>query len=54
MKIFSGSDSEEIHYKYHLTVVHGKSEYSYKGPVISLMRSSAEVSSKFLYHQTYL
>ena len=38
-----GSDHEEMHYKYHLTVIHGKSEYSYKGPVISLMRSSNEV-----------
>lgn len=43
---FLGSDSEEIHYKYHLTVVHGKSEYSYKGPVISLMRSSTEVRNE--------
>ena len=42
--LLSGSDQEEIHYKYHLTVIHGKSEYSYKGPVISLMRSAAEVS----------
>ena len=33
-----------MHYKYHLTVIHGKSEYSYKGPVISLMRSSNEVT----------
>ena len=33
-----------MHYKYHLTVIHGKSEYSYKGPVISLMRSSNEVN----------
>ena len=39
----AGSDSEEIHYKYHLTVIHGKSEYSYKGPVISLMKSANEV-----------
>ena len=39
----AGSDQEEIHYKYNLTVIHGKSEYSYKGPVISLMRSSNEV-----------
>ena len=42
--LISGSDHEEMHYKYHLTVIHGKSEYSYKGPVISLMRSSNEVS----------
>ena len=41
--LISGSDHEEMHYKYHLTVIHGKSEYSYKGPVISLMRSSNEV-----------
>ena len=41
--MISGSDHEEMHYKYHLTVIHGKSEYSYKGPVISLMRSSNEV-----------
>ena len=34
-----------MHYKYHLTVIHGKSEYSYKGPVISLMRSSNEVTN---------
>lgn len=40
---FLGSDQEEVHYKYNLTVIHGKSEYSYKGPVISLMRSSNEV-----------
>ena len=39
-----GSDQEEVHYKYQLTVIHGKSEYSYKGPVISLMRSANEVS----------
>lgn len=43
---FLGSDSEEIHYKYHLTVVHGKSEYSYKGPVISLMKSANEVRNE--------
>ena len=41
--VILGSDQEEIHYKYHLTVIHGKSEYSYKGPVISLMRSANEV-----------
>ena len=48
--LISGSDHEEMHYKYHLTVIHGKSEYSYKGPVISLMRSSNEVSriNKFI------
>ena len=39
----AGSDQEEVHYKYQLTVIHGKSEYSYKGPVISLMRSANEV-----------
>lgn len=43
---FLGSDSEEVHYKYTLTVIHGKSEYSYKGPVISLMRSSTEVRNE--------
>lgn len=43
---FLGSDQEEVHYKYHLTVIHGKSEYSYKGPVISLMRSSNEVRNE--------
>jgi len=43
---FLGSDHEEMHYKYHLTVIHGKSEYSYKGPVISLMRSSNEVRNE--------
>ena len=42
--LITGSDHEEMHYKYHLTVIHGKSEYSYKGPVISLMRSSNEVT----------
>ena len=42
-----GSDAEEVHYKYHLTVIHGKSEYSYKGPVISLMRSANEVRKEF-------
>ena len=42
-----GSDQEEVHYKYHLTVIHGKSEYSYKGPVISLMRSANEVKPYF-------
>ena len=43
--LIPGSDQEEVHYKYNLTVIHGKSEYSYKGPVISLMRSSNEVGS---------
>ena len=42
-----GSDQEEVHYKYQLTVIHGKSEYSYKGPVISLMRSANEVRYMF-------
>lgn len=42
-----GSDQEEVHYKYQLTVIHGKSEYSYKGPVISLMRSANEVRRKY-------
>ena len=37
-----------MHYKYHLTVIHGKSEYSYKGPVISLMRSSNEVTTNII------
>ena len=41
--VCAGSDQEEVHYKYQLTVIHGKSEYSYKGPVISLMRSANEV-----------
>ncbi|XP_023347599.1 uncharacterized protein LOC111716386 [Eurytemora carolleeae] len=43
---FLGSDSEEIYYRYNLTVIHGKSEYSYKGPVISLMRSATEVRNE--------
>jgi len=43
---FLGSDQEEVHYKYQLTVIHGKSEYSYKGPVISLMRSANEVRNE--------
>ena len=43
----AGSDQEEVHYKYQLTVIHGKSEYSYKGPVISLMRSANEVRIKY-------
>ena len=43
----AGSDQEEVHYKYQLTVIHGKSEYSYKGPVISLMRSANEVRVGF-------
>jgi hypothetical protein len=47
--LFLGSDSEEIHYKYHLTVIHGKSEYSYKGPVISLMKSANEVRAISVY-----
>ena len=45
--LITGSDHEEMHYKYHLTVIHGKSEYSYKGPVISLMRSANEVRKEF-------
>lgn len=47
--LITGSDHEEMHYKYHLTVIHGKSEYSYKGPVISLMRSSNEVTIIILF-----
>ena len=45
----TGSDQEEVHYKYQLTVIHGKSEYSYKGPVISLMRSANEVRRDKIY-----
>ena len=47
--LITGSDHEEMHYKYHLTVIHGKSEYSYKRPVISLMRSSNEVTIIILF-----
>ncbi len=43
--IDSGSEQEELHYRYQLTVIHGKSEYSYKGPVVSLVKSSNDIKN---------
>ena len=44
--ISSGSEAEELHYRYNLTVLHGKSEYTYKGPVISLVKSCQEIMNE--------
>ena len=41
-----GSEAEELHYRYNLTVLHGKSEYTYKGPVISLVKSCQEIMNE--------
>ena len=41
-----GSEVEELHFRYHLTVIHGKSEYSYRGPVISMVKGSNEVRNE--------
>ncbi len=41
-----GTEAEELHYRYHLTVIHGKSEYSYRGPVTSLTKSPADVRNE--------
>ena len=43
---FEGSEAEELHYRYNLTVLHGKSEYTYKGPVISLVKSCNEIMNE--------
>jgi hypothetical protein len=48
IKIFSsfqGAEQEELHYRYQLTVIHGKSEYSYKGPVVSLVKSANDIKN---------
>ena len=44
--ISAGSEAEELHYRYNLTVLHGKSEYTYKGPVISLVKSCQEIMNE--------
>ena len=41
--LFQGIESEELHYRYHLTVIHGKSEYSYKGPVSSMTKGANDI-----------
>ena len=41
--INQGSESEELHYRYHLTVIHGKSEYSYRGPVSSMTKGANDI-----------
>nr|XP_040563463.1 uncharacterized protein LOC121113674 isoform X2 [Lepeophtheirus salmonis] len=43
---FLGTESEEIHYRYQLNVVHGKSEYTYKGPVTSMMKAAHEIRNE--------
>lgn len=43
---FSGSEQEELHYRYALTVIHGKSEYTYKGPVISMVKSCQDIKNE--------
>ena len=43
--LYSGSEQEELHYRYQLTVIHGKSEYTYKGPVTSLVKSCNDVKN---------
>jgi len=43
---FLGSEAEELHYRYALTVIHGKSEYSYKGPVISMQKSCQDIKNE--------
>ena len=44
--IYIGSEAEELHYRYTLTVLHGKSEYTYKGPVISLVKSCSDIKNE--------
>ena len=41
--LFQGTESEELHYRYHLIVIHGKSEYSYKGPVTSMTKGANDI-----------
>ena len=43
MFLFQGNESDELHYRYQLTVIHGKSEYSYKGPVSSMTKGANEI-----------
>lgn len=43
---FLGSEQEELHYRYALTVIHGKSEYTYKGPVISMVKSCQDIKNE--------
>ena len=42
----SGSEHEELHYRYNLTVLHGKSEYTYKGPVISMVKNATDIKNE--------
>jgi hypothetical protein len=51
---FTGTESEETHFRYHLTVIHGKSEYSYHGPVISLTKSANDVRHGKIYSPTQI
>ena len=41
-----GPEQEELHYRYQLTVVHGKSEYSYRGPVLSMSKSANDIKNE--------
>ena len=41
-----GSEHEELHYRYNLTVLHGKSEYTYKGPVISMIKNATDIKNE--------
>lgn len=43
---FLGTESEELHYRYHLIVIHGKSEYSYKGPVTSMTKGANDIRNE--------
>jgi len=43
---FLGSEHEELHYRYNLTVLHGKSEYTYKGPVISMIKNATDIKNE--------
>ncbi|XP_059090212.1 uncharacterized protein LOC131886018 [Tigriopus californicus] len=43
---FLGPETEELHYRYQLMVIHGKSEYSYKGPVISMTKSAQDIRTE--------
>ena len=42
----AGSEHEELHYRYNLTVLHGKSEYTYKGPVISMVKNANDIKNE--------
>ena len=42
----SGSEQEELHYRYALPVLHGKSEYTDKGPVISMVKSCQDIKNE--------